>query len=87
MTAAKKCMRQKVVAEMTIGILEQFAHEVGASLNSDEMLAFLNQDGRAYEMWKQMMHAGEEFIKSELREVPSVYRVRQVRPPQPQAVQ
>jgi hypothetical protein len=30
-------------------------------------MAFLNQEGRAYDMWKQMMRAGEEYIKSTLR--------------------
>jgi hypothetical protein len=70
MTAAKKCVRQKVVAEMSVGLMEQFAREIGASLSSDEMLAFLNKDGRAYEMWKQMMHAGEEYIKTQLTELP-----------------
>src|SRR5579862_7820901 len=28
----------------------------------------LNEHGRAYEMWKQMMKAGEEYIKSKLQE-------------------
>ena len=77
MTAAKKCVRQKVVAEMSVGLMEQFAREIGASLSSDEMLAFLNKDGRAYEMWKQMMHAGEEYIKTQLTEIPQGCR----RPP------
>jgi len=64
MTEKKK--REKVVAEITLGHLTLFATEVGRSLSQDEALAFLNQDGRAYAMWKHMMHAGEEFIKSEL---------------------
>lgn len=27
---------------------------------------FFNEDGRAYGMWKEMMYAGENYIKSEL---------------------
>lgn len=64
----KKCWRQKVVAEMTAVHLQQFAREVGASLSAPDALVFLNEHGRAYEMWKHMMRAGEEYIKSKLQE-------------------
>ena len=30
-------------------------------------MAFLNPEGRAYAMWKQLMRAGEEYSKSTLR--------------------
>lgn len=65
MTQKKK--REKVVAEITLAHLMQLALENGHSLTQDEAIAFLNQDGRAYAMWKQMMQAGEEYIKSSLR--------------------
>jgi hypothetical protein len=31
-----------------------------------QALAFLNQEGLAFEMWKHMMHAAEEFIAGSL---------------------
>jgi len=68
MAELKKCWRQKVVAEMTAVHLQQFAREMGSSLSTPDALLFLNEHGRAYEMWKQMMKAGEEYIKSKLQE-------------------
>lgn len=68
MTEKKK--REKVVAEITIAHLAQFARELGRHLSQEEAIAFLNQDGRAYAMWKHMMHAGEEYIKSTLDRQP-----------------
>jgi len=64
MTEKKK--RERVVAEITVGHLKQFARELGRSLTQEEALTFLNQEGRAYDMWKHMMLAGEEYIKSNL---------------------
>jgi len=64
MTEKKK--RERVVAEITVAHLKQFARELGRSLTHDEALTFLNQEGRAYDMWKHMMLAGEEYIKSNL---------------------
>ena len=64
MTEKKK--REKVVAEITSTHVAEIAAEVGRSLNSEEVLAFLNSEGRAYEMWKHMMQAGEEYIKATL---------------------
>jgi len=64
MTEKKK--RERVVAEITIAHLTEVAREIGRTLNQEEALAFLNQDGRAYAMWKHMMLAGEEYIKTSL---------------------
>jgi hypothetical protein len=64
MTEKKK--RERVVAEITLAHLTQVAQELGRTLNHEEALAFLNQDGRAYAMWKHMMLAGEEYIKTSL---------------------
>ena len=64
MTEKKK--REKVVAEITLAHLKQYARELGRHLSQEEAIVFLNQDGRAYAMWKHMMHAGEEYIKSSL---------------------
>lgn len=68
MAELKKCWRQKVVAEMTPAHLQQFARELGTSLSAPDALIFLNERGRAYEMWKEMMRAGEQYIKASLRE-------------------
>lgn len=65
MTEKKK--REKVVAEITVAHLTEFAGAIGRSMNEDEAIAFLNKEGRAYEMWKHMMHAAEEYIKSALQ--------------------
>ena len=65
MTDKKK--REKVVAEITVAHLTQFATEAGRPLSAEEAIAFLNQHGRAYEMWKQMMHAAEDYIKATLQ--------------------
>ncbi len=66
MTRTKK--RERVVAEITLSHLTQIARELGCSLSQEEALAFLNQEGRAYDMWKHMMLVGEEYIKSNLEE-------------------
>jgi hypothetical protein len=68
MAELKKCWRQKVVAEMTAAHLQQFARELGTPLSAPDALVFLNERGRAYEMWKQMMRAGEDYIKARLQE-------------------
>ncbi|HEV2117669.1 MAG TPA: hypothetical protein VGR48_16665 [Terriglobales bacterium] len=68
MAELKKCWRQKVVAEMTAIHLQQFAREMGASLSTPDALVFLNEQGRAYEMWQHMMRAGEQYIKAKLQE-------------------
>lgn len=68
MTEKKK--REKVTAEITLAHLTQFAREAGRPLSQEEAIAFLNQNGRAYDMWKHMMHAGEEYIKSTLLRAP-----------------
>ena len=59
--------REKVVAEITAPYLAQVAAGIGHELSREDAMAFLNQEGRAYAMWKQMMRAGEEYIKSTLR--------------------
>ena len=63
----KKCWRSKVTAEITAGHLEQIARELGSSLEGSAALEFLNQHGRAYEVWRVMMRAAEEYLQSELQ--------------------
>jgi purine nucleoside phosphorylase len=64
MTERKK--REKVVAEITVAHLTQVANESGRSLSAEEAVEFLNQHGRAHEMWKHMMLAAEAYIKASL---------------------
>ncbi|HKN34307.1 MAG TPA: hypothetical protein VJX16_13800 [Terriglobales bacterium] len=80
MTGKKK--REKVTAEITAAYLSQFAGELGAVMTREEAIAFLNRDGRAYGMWKQMMQAGEEYIKNTLQQQTPV-RLRQNDPKRP----
>ena len=58
--------RERVMAEITLAHLLRLASEQGCSVSREQALAFLNQDGRAFEMWKQMMEAAENFITSSL---------------------
>jgi len=62
----KKCWREKVTAEITLGHLQQFASEMGSSMSAAEVATFLNEKGRAQDVWTHMMQAGEEYIKSSL---------------------
>jgi hypothetical protein len=73
MTEKKK--RQKVTAEISVTHLIQFARELGQHLSQEEAIAFLNRDGRAYGMWQQMMHAAEEYVKTNLKAAPIRGRV------------
>jgi len=59
--------REKVITEKTLAHLTQFARQMGRSPTPEEALDFLNQNGRAYEMWERMMQAGEDYIKSSLQ--------------------
>jgi len=64
----KKCWREKVIAEITLAHLQQFAAESGSRMSADEVAAFLNQDGHAQDMWTHMMQAGEDYVKSVLEQ-------------------
>ena len=57
----EKRKRDKVIAEITLCYLMRLAGEQGLHVSMEEALVFLNQDS-AYEMWKHMMRAAEEFI-------------------------
>ena len=68
MTQKKK--REKVVAEITTTHLMALMQEQGRSLDRQQAMNFLNEEGRAYLMWKHMMHAGENYIKGVLEQAP-----------------
>lgn len=63
-----KRKRDRVVAEITAAYLVQIVREYGRPLDQEQALNFLNEKGRAYDMWKEMMYAGENYIKSNLSE-------------------
>lgn len=66
MDLKKKCWREKVIAEITVTHMLQFARELGTNMNATEAAAFLNEKGRAQDVWTHMMQAGEEYLKSSL---------------------
>jgi hypothetical protein len=58
--------RERVIAEITLSHLIRLGNEQGRPVSRQQALAFLNQEGRAFEMWKYMMQAAEEFIAGSL---------------------
>jgi len=54
------------MAEITLSHVLRLANEQGCSMSREQAVAFLNQEGHAYEMWKHMMQAGEDFIACSL---------------------
>jgi hypothetical protein len=58
--------RERVTAEITLSHLMRLGNEQGCPVSREQALAFLNQEGRAFEMWKHMMQAAEEFIACSL---------------------
>ena len=73
MTDKKK--REKVVAEITAAHLAHFASDAGAPMTQEEAIAFLNHDGRAYAMWKHMMQAGEDYIRTTVQRDKTIIRL------------
>jgi len=59
---SKKKDRERVIAEITLSHLMRFGSEQGYPVSREQALAFLNREGRAFEMWKHMMQAAEDFI-------------------------
>jgi hypothetical protein len=58
--------RDRVIAEITLSHLLRLANEHHCFVSRKQALKFLNQQGHAFEMWKQMMQAGEDFIARSL---------------------
>jgi hypothetical protein len=58
--------RERVIAEITLSHLMRLGAEQGCPVSREQALAFLNHEGRAFEMWKHMMQAAEEFIAGSL---------------------
>ena len=50
---------EQIVAEITLVHLVQIAAEAGGRVSREDAVAFLHQNGRAYDLWKNMMHAGQ----------------------------
>ncbi len=55
-----------MLAEITLSHVLRLATEQGSPVSREQALAFLNQEGRAFEMWKHMMQAGEEIVAGSL---------------------
>jgi hypothetical protein len=49
---AEKKNRERVMAEITISYVLRLANEYGCCLSPEQARVFLNEEGRAYEMWK-----------------------------------
>ena len=58
--------RERVIAEITLSHLMRLGNEQGCPVSREQALAFLNQEGQAFEMWKHMMQAAEQFISGSL---------------------
>jgi hypothetical protein len=58
--------RERVIAEITLSHLLRLGNEQGCPVSREQALAFLNQEGRAFEMWEHMMQAAEDFIAGSL---------------------
>jgi hypothetical protein len=67
---AGKSIRYRVTAEITLAHILELAAQDGFPVTRDAAFAFLNENGHAYEMWIDMMQAGEEFIKRNLMRSP-----------------
>jgi hypothetical protein len=63
---SEKKGRERVIAEITLSDLMRLGDEQGCPVSREQALAFLNQEGRAFEMWKHMMQAAEDFIACRL---------------------
>lgn len=63
---SKKKDRERVIAEITLSHLMRLENKEGCPVSREQALAFLNQEGQAFEMWKHMMQAAENFIACSL---------------------
>jgi len=63
---SEKKDRERVIAEITLSHLMRLGNEQGCPVSQEQALAFLNQEGRAFELWKHMMQAAEDFIAGSL---------------------
>ena len=55
-----------MIAEITLSHVIRLGNEQGCPVSREQALAFLNQEGRAFEMWKHMMQAAEGLIAGSL---------------------
>jgi len=63
---SEKKDRERVIAEITLSHLMRLGNEQGCPVSREQALAFLNQEGWAFEMWKHMMRSAEDFIACSL---------------------
>lgn len=77
MNESKTC--DKVVAELTYGNLMEIAKKAGQPLSKTEAIRFLSQRGRATEIWRRMLAAGEDCLKEWLTSRPTPWPHRTAR--------
>jgi hypothetical protein len=53
-----KKSRDRVIAEITLSRLIRLGAEQGRPVSREQALTFLNQEGRAFEMWKHADRRG-----------------------------
>ena len=58
--------RERVLAEITLSYLMRLAIEQGCPVSREQALEFLNEEGRAYEMWKSHDAGGGGFYRTQL---------------------
>ncbi len=63
---SEKKDRERVIAEITLSHMMRLGDEQDCPVSREQALAFLNQEGQAFEMWKHMMRAAEDFIACSL---------------------
>ena len=60
----QKRNRERVLAEITLSYLMRLAIEQGCPVSREQALEFLNEEGRAYEMWKSHDAGGGGFYRT-----------------------
>jgi hypothetical protein len=61
-----KKKREEATAEITAYHLTQWVATEGHRFTQEDAVAFLIQDGHAYDMWMHMMEAGEAYLQARL---------------------
>src|SRR5215469_18650735 len=68
--------RERVSAEITLSHLIRLGNEQGCPVSRQRALAFLNQEGRAFEMWKPRCKRPRSSSHAVCSSIPSVLKTR-----------
>jgi len=63
---SEKKNRERMIAEVRLSRVIRLGNEDGCRVTRPQAFGFLNRERRAFEMWKHMMLAAEEFIVGSL---------------------